>query len=584
MGRQGLRAALAACCALWCGVAVACGALWCGSAVASGLEVVEATPSELTARLTQAEAGRVYRVTLEHDGHRFVWENLIPDEEGIVRLKDDRHLRPEHRLRCESRVSPADPVIFDDLLKGAVVGKRRRRFGVPVSTFGGPGYLVPGVTDLRRDEFGSFWLYLDRPPYAILKYDEGWRYQFALLAPGRVLAYDVDAEGNLYLLHPGNWISKHGPLGEALGAWELPVGREPGGFVSASGLAIDREGEYIYLADEVLGRVQRFGLDLELRPYRQTAWGWIGREDLAYRRAGSYDAGSMYYQLDRPRQIRLDGKGRLLVSCEHYVSRFDLATGLQVDFGRNPVLGWGGTFTDSAFSRSAGLDGHWQRHWLAGVDGLGNIYIADRENEFVVDPRLQVFDSDGVLVRTFDIEDEVRDEAGRPVHIRAVMGLAAAEDRIWLVDAAGRAYESRGGLRSGGRLYLGPGAAGRQFDLAQAAASEFEVEAQAGRVKHRWEGAVMAYPAGESETDNCEGRGRTVLANGETSMWTPARLGEPFRVSLFESAGEAIPSAQCLVEFEEEPGLFGTQYDYFRVTNRSGREWEGVRFVAETVE
>jgi len=95
---------------------------------------------------------------------------------------------------------------------------------------------------------------------------------------------------------------------------------------------------------------------------------------------------------------------------------------------------------------------------------------------------------------------------------------------------------------------------------------------------------VMAYPAGESETDNCEGRGRTVLANGETSMWTPARLGEPFRVSLFESAGEAIPSAQCLVEFEEEPGLFGTQYDYFRVTNRSGREWEGVRFVAETVE
>ena len=75
-----------------------------------------------------------------------------------------------------------------------------------------------------------------------------------------------------------------------------------------------------------------------------------------------------------------------------------------------------------------------------------------------------------------------------------------------------------------------------------------------------------------------------MLADGETSMWTPARLGEPFRVSLFEASGEAIPSSQYLVELEEAPGLFGTQYDYFRVTNRSGREWEGVRFVAETVE
>lgn len=95
---------------------------------------------------------------------------------------------------------------------------------------------------------------------------------------------------------------------------------------------------------------------------------------------------------------------------------------------------------------------------------------------------------------------------------------------------------------------------------------------------------MTAYPAEESETDNCEREGRAVLADGETSMWTPARLGEPFRVSLFEGSGEAIPSSQYLVELEEAPGLFGTQYDYFRVTNRSGREWEGVRFVAETVE
>lgn len=94
----------------------------------------------------------------------------------------------------------------------------------------------------------------------------------------------------------------------------------------------------------------------------------------------------------------------------------------------------------------------------------------------------------------------------------------------------------------------------------------------------------MAYPAGETETGNCEREGGRVLKDGETSMWIPVRLGEPFRVTLLEASGEEIPSTQYAVEFEEKPGLFGTQYDYFRVTNDSGSTWEGVRFFAETVE
>ncbi len=571
-------------CALRAAALVGGLALWCGGAFGAGIEVTARSPRELTVNLADAEGGRLYRVTLRHADHRFVWENLTPDGEGMVRLRDDKHLRPEYRLQCESRVSRDDPVVFDDLRKSAVVGKRRRRFGVPVSTFGGPGYLVPGVSDLKRDDFGGFWLYMDRPPYAVLKYDSEWGYQFALLTPGRVLAHDLDAKGSLYLLHPGNWVSKHGPLGAALGAWELPFGREPGEFVSASGLAIDRDAGFVYLADETLGRVQRFDLDLELRPFRQTAWGWIGREDLAYRRVGEYNAATMYYQLDRPRQLTLDGKGNLFVGCEHYVSKFDLATGGQVEFGHSPVLGWGGTFTDSAFSRSAGLDGHWQRQWLAGVDGSGNVYIADRENEFVVNPRVQVFDPEGVLVRAVDIEDNVQDELGNRVCVTAVRGLAASGDAVWLVDAAGRVYESRAGLVSGGRLFLGPGAAGRQFDLSDAAERELEVEVQDGRLEHRAEGVVMAYPGGESETGNCEREGRPGLADGETSMWAPTRLGAPFEVSLFEADGEEIPRSDYLVELEETPGLFGTQYDYFRVTNRSGRPWNGVRFIAKTVE
>jgi len=153
-------------------------------------------------RLTGTNPGRLYRVTYADGKHTFVWENLSPDASGEVQLADDRHLQPESRLRCESRTSDSDPVVFDDFTKGLVIAKRRLPFGVPVSTFGGPGYLTPGLSELTRDNFGNFWLYLDRPPYAVLKYDARFRYQFALLLPGQILAQDVDAAGNLYLLHP----------------------------------------------------------------------------------------------------------------------------------------------------------------------------------------------------------------------------------------------------------------------------------------------------------------------------------------------------------------------------------------------
>jgi hypothetical protein len=292
----------------------------------------------------------------------------------------------------------------------------------------------------------------------------------------------------------------------------------------------------------------------------------------------------MYYQLDRPRQLHLDAQGQLLVSCEHYISKFDLATGRQLSFGSSAVLGWGGTFTDTPFSASAGLDGHWQRHWLAGTDGSGNIYVSDRENEFATNPRLQIFSPEGELLRTLDLEDELRDGSGRPVYVSAVKGMAAAQGRGWLLDAAGRVYESAEGVRSGGRLLLGPGAAGRQFDLSRAEESKFRVEAQPGRVKHQAEGLVMAHGTAEGGTGNCEREGRPVLKAGERSMWIPSRMGEPFRVKLLDERGVEIPPTKYEVELEERPGLFGTQYDFFRVTNRSGEAWRNVRFVAETTE
>ena len=566
-----------------CGLALAALALCCAPGLAK-VTVTQRSSSALTVRIDNAAPGALYRVSYDDGSHRFVWENLTPGISRTVTLTDDSHLRPEHRLRCESRTGRADPVVFDDALKGAVVGKSRLPFGVPVSTFGGPGYLAPGLSDLKRDDFGNFWLYLDRAPYAVFKYGPDFSYRFALLLPAPAVAHDVDGEGNLYVLHQGNWISKHGPLGEDLGAWELPWGRGPGEFISASGLTIDRAAASIYLSDEVLCRVQRFGLDLRLKPVGFTPWGWIGRGDMAYTRPGEYNRDLMNYQLDRPRQLSLDGRGNLLVSCEHYISKFDLSAGRQLPFGRSPVLGWGVTFTDSPFSPSAGLDGHWQRHWLAGVDAAGNIYVADRENEFVVEQRLQVFGPDGVFVRAFDIEDDLRDAAGRRVYITAVRGLVCAADAVYLVDAAGRVYRSPSptAIVSGGALYLGPGAAGRQFDLARLDETKLSLEVQPGRLKHRSEGRVLAYPSDRHGTGNCEREGSSSLLDGERSMWVPARIGEPFTVTLFDPAGSPIPASDYTLELEEKPGLFGSQYDFFRVTNHSGRSWAGVTFVAES--
>ncbi len=555
----------------------------CSSLSADPVAIITRSPSSLTVRLPKVEPSQLYSVTYDDGKHHFVWDNLSPDANGSVILRDDKHLRPEYRLRAASRTHPGDPVIFDDLMKGAVVGKRRAPYGVPVSTFGGPGYLVPGLSELKRDVFGGFWLYLDHPPYALLKYNREFQYRFALLLPGPPIAFDTDAEGNLYVLHSDNWLSKHSPLGESLGAWELPRGRGPGQFISASGMVIDRDDGLLYLADVMLSRVQRFSLDLRLRPFPQTTWGWIGREDLAYTRLGQYDGDRSYYLLDRPRQLLLDGRGNLLVSCEHYISRFDLSNGRQIPFGKNPVLGWGGTFTDSPLSSSAALDGHWQRHWLSGVDTNGDIYLSDRENEFVINPRLQVFSAEGDYLRTYDLERGLVATEGNPVYPTAVRGLACAEEALWLVDAAGRVYQSpsSSALTDGGRLFLGPGAAGRQFDLSETVEANFKVERQSSYIVHRSEGLVIGFPPDERGTANCEKEGKRTLKDGERSLWMPVRLGEPFKVTLFDSDGRVIPNSQYSIEFEEKPGLFGTQYDYFRVTNLSGQTWQEVRFAAE---
>jgi hypothetical protein len=549
------------------------------------IEILSAQPHQLKIRLAGAAPG-LYTLHCKNPRGSFTWENLRPDAEGVVILKDDNRLLPRLRLACPSRGTESDPAFFDDFTKADYSSRQRLPFGIPVSTFGGAGHLCSAPAWVQRDVQGSFWIYQDLRPWRIVSFDSQFNYRFSLVFPTRILALDSDPQGNLYVLQEGNFLSRFDSNGRPLAHWKLKEGRGSGEFVQASGLAVDPLGQYLYLADKKLGRVQRFNLQMRPAPFHFLPWGWIGRENLTYLELGSYNTDSKY-RLDRPGRLAISADGLLYVDCAYYLARFDLASGKQVPFGKYEVLGWGGSFTDSPHSPSAAANGHWQEHCLAGIDPEGNIYISDTTNAYLAGLRLQVFSPAGEFIARYDRGSDIHSAAGSPAYITPPRAIAfskappSGKTTAWLVEAGGRVYEGPG-LASGGRFHLGPGAAGKQFDLTQVSPQDFSIEAQTEWKSRSVEGEVVTYNPGRRGTRNCEMERNAEIPHGAKSIWIPVRLGEPFQITLLEK-GEVIPPFDYEVEIETQPGPFGTQYDFFRVTNKSSRTWKGVRFIAETL-
>jgi len=545
----------------------------------SPLEILAAKPEQLAAHIKDADAAALYTVRYQSPTATFTWENLQPDSDGKILLRDDGHLQPQQRLLCRSRGTETDLAFFDDFTKAEMSGKRRLQYGVPVSTFGGAGNLSSAPTWLHHDRAGNFWLYQEVRPWRIAAFDADFNYRFTLVFPARVLAMDSDSQANLYVLQEDNYLSRFDANGRPGAHWKLPAGRRPGGFVGASGLAISPDGNFLYLADEKLSRVQRYDLQLHPAPFSFTPWGWMGREDCGYTEFGSYGPGSTY-RLDRPQRLLIGPDNLLYVDCAYYLSRFDLNSGKQMPFGKDEALGWGATFTDSPHIASAAANAHWQEHRLAGIDPQGTIYISDKSNSFLNNLRIQTFAPDGTFLNKYDLDTEIRDALGSRVYLVPPRGMVFSP-AFWLADGGCRIYEGEG-LTSGGKLHLGPGAPGRQFDLTGAEVDKFAVEKQAARIPRKVDGLIYSFNEGRHGTRNCEAERNATLPNNAASIWIPVKLGEPFRVSLTEE-GREIPAGDYTIEIESRPGPFGAPYDYFRVTNKSGHVWKGVRYSAETL-
>jgi DNA-binding beta-propeller fold protein YncE len=241
----------------------------------------------------------------------------------------------------------------------------------------------------------------------------------------------VDSAGNSYVADAGNErIQKFDPSGKFVLAWGKDVvagndvtgyeictvaqtcqhgseGGHGGEFKFPSGVAVDSGGN-VYVADSLNNRIQKFDLSgdflltwgKDVNVFGGSGFETCNAETLCV--AG--DPGSLGGEFSLPWNVAIGPDGSVYVTevGNLRVQKFNSSAGFLLAWGRDVTAGGGSgseTCTNAASCQKGGtgsLGGEFQSPFGVAVDGAGDVYVADDDNQ-----RVQKFNASGSFLRTW---------------------------------------------------------------------------------------------------------------------------------------------------------------------------------------
>jgi hypothetical protein len=234
--------------------------------------------------------------------------------------------------------------------------------------------------------------------------------------------------------NPDGFATEAGNVGQHYHSWRYE--QIPG--EGAAPCPDSPEGTYVYVADGLNDRVQKFDGDGNF------VCQWVGDYDLdgpsARPQALAVDGQNFLYVNALGRIEKYDHQGRFLGSWGSGINASDIAIDTQgnlymTDVASSSVMEYGptGNFITQWGSLGAG-DAQFDSPTGIAIDAQNNVYVADRNNN-----RIQKFDSDGTYLEQWNADEQEADLWGFPasVAVDAAGNTYATSIRVYKFDPSG---------------------------------------------------------------------------------------------------------------------------------------------------